>query len=102
MVEEGRENELSVDERFLKEAQKKHYTRLSVSEVVGFFDTVANIDHMGRRAQKLVDAQNQSETLTRSSAMLSTPLIVILIGQRYREQRLKSMGIRILFANTLT
>gem|GEM_PF-6406799 len=67
MIDEGREAELSIDARLADESRKTHYTRLSVDELQGFFDTVANIDHMGRFKQKLVhakDARDLAETVS--------------------------------------
>ena len=58
MIESGREAELTIDPRMVDETRKVHYTRLSVDEMNGFFDTITNIDHMGRFKQKLIDAQD--------------------------------------------
>lgn len=63
MIAEGREAELNIDERLMDEAGRKHYTRLSVDEIRGLFDTIANIDHMGRLKQKLVDAKKERDLL---------------------------------------
>lgn len=59
MVEEGRGDELSIDPKFLDESLRTHYTRLSVDDLQGLFDTIANIDHMGRRRAQLIDRQNK-------------------------------------------
>lgn len=55
MIEEGREGELDIDPRLLDDARRIHYTRMSVDELRGLFDTISNIDHMGRHKTKLVD-----------------------------------------------
>lgn len=57
MIEDGREGELAIDPRLVEEANRKHYSRLSVDELRGLFDTIDNIDHMGRFKQKLRDAK---------------------------------------------
>ena len=59
MIEAGREAELAVDQRLIDNARKVHYSRLSVDELRGLFDTIANIDHMGRYKQTLRDRQRQ-------------------------------------------
>lgn len=58
MTEEGRAGELAIDARLMDEAFRKHYTRLSVDELRGLFDTIDNIDHMGRFKKKLQDAKD--------------------------------------------
>lgn len=57
MTDEGRAGELSIDPRLIEQAQRKHYSRLSVDELLGLFDTIDNIDHLGRFKQKLIDEQ---------------------------------------------
>lgn len=61
MIAEGREGDLHIDDRLMDEANRKHYTRLSVDELRGLFDTVANIDHLGRFKQKLIDAKRKRD-----------------------------------------
>lgn len=55
MIEDGREGDLAIDARLTDESRRTHYTRMSVDEISGLFDTVANIDHMGRFKQKLIE-----------------------------------------------
>ena len=57
MIAEGREAELAIPEGLADEARRVHYSRLSVEELRGLFDAVANLDHMGRFKQKLIDRQ---------------------------------------------
>ena len=57
MVAAGRERELNIDDRLLRDASSRHYSTLSVDQLRGVFDTVANIDHLGRLKQKLIEAQ---------------------------------------------
>ncbi len=61
MIEEGREAELAIDQRLIDDARKIHYTKMSVDELRGLFDTIKNIDHMGRFKQKLIDARKQRD-----------------------------------------
>ena len=61
MIADGREAELAIDQRLIDSAGKTHYSRLSVDELRGLFDTVANIDHMGRFKQKLIDGQRKRD-----------------------------------------
>lgn len=61
MTEEGREAELSIDTRLMDEARRIHYTRLSVDELRGLFDTIDNIDHLGRFKQKLIEAKRKRD-----------------------------------------
>lgn len=57
MIEEGREAEIAIDDRLIDEASRTHYTRLSVDELRGLFDTIDNLDHLGRFKRKLIDAK---------------------------------------------
>jgi len=61
MIEEGREGDLHIDMRLMDEAHRKHYTRLSVDELRGLFDTIDNIDHLGRFKQKLIDRKRRRD-----------------------------------------
>lgn len=87
MVKEGREGELNIDERLLDEAQRKHYTRLSVDELRGLFDTVDNLDHMGRFKQKLIDRARKRdllETVDKVSGQIKKNLGTGKAGERAR------------------
>jgi len=61
MTDAGRAGELAIDQRVIDRAKKVHYSRLSVDELRGLFDTIANIDHLGRFKQKLIDAAEQRD-----------------------------------------
>ena len=63
MIEEGREAELNISEALADEANRKHYTRMSVDEIRGLFDTIENIDHLGRFKQKLIDRARQRDLM---------------------------------------
>tara|TARA_R110000850_G_scaffold23358_1_gene69108 strand:- start:36347 stop:42220 length:5874 start_codon:yes stop_codon:yes gene_type:complete len=61
MIEDGRGGELAIDDRLMNEAMSKHYTRLTVDELHGLFDTVANIDHTGRFKKTLQDRRRKRD-----------------------------------------
>lgn len=61
MTDEGREAELAIDPRMMDEARRVHYTRLSLDELRGLIDTVANLDHLGRMKQKLINARRERD-----------------------------------------
>ena len=75
MEQEGRERELSaVDPRIVEQAQRVHYTRLSVDELRGVFDTVDNIAHVGRRTRELVTARRK-RMLAESAARVADQVL---------------------------
>jgi hypothetical protein len=55
----GRLDELAIDPRVMEDAQRTHYTRLTVDELRGVFDTVDNIAHVGRRTREVVTARGK-------------------------------------------
>jgi hypothetical protein len=57
----GREGELAISPEIMEKAERTHYSRLSVSELQGLFDTVANIDHLGRRANEVNTARGKRQ-----------------------------------------
>lgn len=61
MTDEGREAELAIDPRLMDEARQVHYTRLPLEEMRGLIDTVANLDHLGRFKQKLINARRERD-----------------------------------------
>lgn len=61
MTDEGREAELAIDPRLMDEARRVHYTRLPLDELRGLIDTVANLDHLGRMKQKLINARRERD-----------------------------------------
>lgn len=61
MKSEGREGELAIDPRVIAAANRKHYTRLTVDELRGVADTIANIDHLGRFKKKLLERKRKRE-----------------------------------------
>lgn len=69
MIDDGRGNELAIDDRLMNEAMSKHYTRLSVDELLGLFDTIANIDHTGRMKKTLQDRKRRRDLNEVASAV---------------------------------
>lgn len=61
MIAEGREAELMIDPRMMDDARRVHYSRLSLDEFRGLLDTVADLDHLGRFKQKLINARRQRD-----------------------------------------
>ena len=61
MVAEGREAELMIDPRMMDEALRVHYSRISLDEFRGLMDTIANLDHLGRFKQQLIDARKRRD-----------------------------------------
>lgn len=59
MTAEGREAELAIDPEIMAEDGSKHYTKMRVSEFNGLVDTVRNIESMGRRKGKVIDARRE-------------------------------------------
>lgn len=55
MVAQGRENELNIDPRVVSDANRQHYTKISVDDFDGVISTLANLDHIGRSWGKLID-----------------------------------------------
>jgi hypothetical protein len=87
MIEEGREGELNVDARLIDAVNRRHYTKLSVDELRGLFDTVANIDHMGRFKQALIDRKRKRElqaSADRVSGLIRKNLGTGKAGERHR------------------
>jgi hypothetical protein len=44
---------VDVDPRFLRDAEKLNYKELTVEEILGFGDTLDNLEHIGRNRQKI-------------------------------------------------
>lgn len=61
MTAAGRGNELSIPESVLKESQRRPYKTLPYNELRGIADTLANIEHTGRRKKTLLDAKRQRD-----------------------------------------
>lgn len=57
----GRENELAIPPHVLLAAKRVPYKQLSVQKLQGVFDSLKNIEHMARRKEKLLRAQELRE-----------------------------------------
>lgn len=55
------EAQVAVDARLLADARRRHYTQLTVEEFTGLWDSVRNLEHLGRLKQKLLKAQEGRE-----------------------------------------
>lgn len=54
----GRESEMAIPDHVINNAKRVPYKTLSVQRLQGVFDSLKNIEHMARRKQKLIDAQD--------------------------------------------
>lgn len=57
----GRANELSIPQSVLDETKRRPYKTLPYNELRGIADTLANIEHTGRRKKSLIDAKRQRD-----------------------------------------
>jgi hypothetical protein len=64
MTADGRENELSIPDEVLKDAQRRPYKQLTVDELRGVVDTLKNIEHTARLKQRLKDAKRERDLET--------------------------------------
>lgn len=74
MIADGREAELAIDPRLISDSRRRHYTRMTVDEIRGLFDTIANIDHMGRFKQSLIEKGRKRE-LDRSAGIVRDAIV---------------------------
>ncbi|WP_313609250.1 hypothetical protein [Rhizobium sp.] len=61
MTAEGRENELSIPEEVVQNAQRRPYKQLTVDELRGVIDTLKNIEHTARLKQRLKDSKRERD-----------------------------------------
>lgn len=75
--------EVSIDERIRNEAFKKHYSELSIDELIGLRDTIKQIDNMATLETNLTAAERkQTRDIAREE------LIAAAIANRHREKPL--------------
>lgn len=74
MIADGREAELAIDARLISDTRRRHYTRMTVDEIRGLFDTIANLDHMGRFKQSLIEKGRKRE-LDRSAGIVRDAIV---------------------------
>jgi len=89
MIKDGREAELNIDRRLIENARRMHYSKLTVDELQGLFDTIANIDHMGRFKQKLIDRKRKRD-LNNSAERVAGE---ILSNHKLRKKGDEKMGV---------
>lgn len=87
MIAEGREAELMIDPRMMDDARRVHYSRLSLDEFRGLLDTVANLDHLGRFKQKLIDGRRQRDLAKTAGAVADAIASNIGAGKIKQESR---------------
>lgn len=63
MIAEGREADLNIDSRLMDEANRTHYSKMSVDEARGLFDTIDNLEHMGRFKNQLLDRKRKRDLM---------------------------------------
>lgn len=80
MVAEGREAELMIDPRMMDEARRVHYSRVSLDEFRGLVDTIANLDHLGRFKQTLINARRKRDFIA------SRDRITDMVRERGRDE----------------
>lgn len=61
MTADGRENEISIPDDVIQNAQRRPYKQLSVDEMRGVIDSLKNIEHTARLKQRLKDAKRERE-----------------------------------------
>ncbi len=61
MKEQNRENELHIPEHVIKNANRKPYRKLTISELEDVYDTLRNLEHTGTLKNKLIDARNKRD-----------------------------------------
>ena len=59
MTAAGRENELAIPEKVMRDAARAPYKTLPVEELRGVVDTLKNLEHVALRWNKLIDGQQQ-------------------------------------------
>ncbi len=59
MTAAGREGELSIPQSVLDDAGRAPYKTIPVEELRGVIDTLKNLEHVARRWDKLIDAENE-------------------------------------------
>lgn len=61
MVADGRADDMAIDARLVDNANRKHFTKMTVDEIGGLFDTIDNLDNIGRRWGKLISAKKRRD-----------------------------------------
>ena len=101
MVAEGREAELMIDPRMMDEARRVHYSRISLDEFRGLVDTIANLDHLGRFKQQLIDARKRRDLNDTAAAVADNIAKNIGTGRIKKESRIRSVLDLVLTADSV-
>ena len=101
MVAEGREAELMIDPRMMDEARQVHYSRISLDEFRGLVDTIANLDHLGRFKQQLIDARKRRDLNETAAAVADNIARNIGTGRIKKESRIRSVLDLVLTADSV-
>lgn len=101
MVAEGREAELMIDPRMMDEARRVHYSRISLDEFRGLVDTIANLDHLGRFKQQLIDARKRRDLNDTAAAVADNIAKNIGTGKIKKESRIRSVLDLVLTADSV-
>lgn len=89
MIAEGREAELMIDPRMMDDARRVHYSRLSLDEFRALMDTVANLDHLGRFKQDLINGKKRRELARTAEAVADSVAKNMGTGRAKQESRLR-------------
>ena len=101
MVAEGREAELMIDPRMMDEARRVHYSRVSLDEFRGLVDTIANLDHLGRFKQQLIDARKRRDLNDTAASVAENIAKNIGTGRIKKESRIRSVLDLVLTADSV-
>lgn len=101
MIAEGREAELMIDPRMMDDARRVHYSRLSLDEFRGLMDTVANLDHLGRFKQDLINGQKRRDLQRTAEAMADAIAKNLGTGRAKQESKLRYALDLVLTADTM-
>lgn len=101
MEAEGREAELMIDPRMMDEARRVHYSRVSLDEFRGLVDTIANLDHLGRFKQQLIDARKRRDLNETAAAVADNIAKNIGTGKIKKESRIRSVLDLVLTADSV-
>lgn len=101
MIAEGREAELMIDPRMMDEARRVHYSRLPLDEFRGLTDTIANLDHLGRFKQKLINGKKQRELAAVADSVAKAIEKNVGTGRIKQESRVRSFLDLVFTADTV-
>lgn len=101
MIVDGREAELMIDPRMMDDARRIHYSRLSLEEFRGLMDTVANLDHLGRFKQDLINGHKRRELQRTAESVADAVAKNLGVGRAKQESKLRYALDLVLTADTM-